>query len=427
VLDDRRPVLAGLRQAWRSWWVWLAYALPPLAFLATFLLRYHESTGLGVDVGRVTEATAIGWFYVAGPAAVGQRLPEMGFGATQGIAAVGVVVLAQVLLAALLLVSLLRRPSSWRAWAVLAVVSTIGALMAYTQHVPVVGPGVAFDLRYHSEVTYLLAILAPLGLARPATSRTWAGTGVARRHLRVAATLAVVAVATSTLVTDVRLSRTWEGRTAQAWVGNLDRSLRAIAEDREDVAIVDAMVPEEVSPPYFEEWSTVGTIAPLYHPEVAVRPNGRTLLGATADGTVAPVTLDGGVSVAGPDLLGNQLASIVAERVVTEDDALCLGGESAPATVNVLAGEVPADGPRHVQLSLAPLPAATDLHWRVAPRDRPLEELPEVHALDPGDTTVMLPLDVPASWQFELGVPPGQELCIEELAVGRLVPLSATG
>ena len=287
---------------WRERRLWLTYC----AIVAIWAVGYVGSGAPnGVVAGRVgidgyLDYFRIMWVNTLTPALAGFTLPAGKLSMLQAVGAIGL----QLALLGMLVLSIHRKPTAWRAWALIATAVMLdGGLVAYAR-VAQFGVGVGNDLRYLTDFGWLI----PFALGYAVSSKPVmqpASVSTERRvlspaHSKVYAAGIIVllsAYGVMSTATAARLQKDWNSVQARHWEDNLEQGFATLAHERVRPVVADEALPFQIISAAFAPDNRLSQLLPLYVGKVQVDgPLDGPLVRIDTAGNVQPAVIARGAS-----------------------------------------------------------------------------------------------------------------------------------
>lgn len=441
LLQDAIRPGAVLRSLWRDRLVWGAYVVVGVVYL----VFYVRSGAPGGDelpgLQALGQFVRIFWLRTVSFSMVGADVPDMGEAITGWSLAVQL--LAQVVVVGLVVWSVARRPAAVRAWIFLAFALAVSAALLAYGRVAALGPGIALDLRYFTNVPWLFALAVLFAFAprrasagaADASARVAAAPTLTRVRGPVATRAAVGLALTATLayaagatVTNAHVQKEWFGTATREWAEHLDASVESVPGDG-PLATLGGVVPGYVfvAAPDRASYATLAQLGPLFQPRLAFGRSAGPRYVIDDDGTLRPglFVTEAAVRAWGGEALRRRGA--VPSHVVPVG-----GGRSAcfrPSPSRAAQLEIVPEG--------SPLPATVGgqvVRVEVPERLRPqgafnvyvdsgggYAEPPRRLTFPSGSRTAVVDLGVQALTRLRIDVRGAQRLCVSRVTFGRFV------
>jgi hypothetical protein len=313
VLDRTAGLRSAVRVVWRERWEWVVMVLPSVGvLLVAVAFGYYRTGSLLPRSAALTEFLARAWGMGFAPSLVGLASPT---GATT--ASLTAVVVGQLAVATAVVLTLRRNRSAWRPWVAFGITFTVLTLVVGVSRVALFGQGVALELRYFPEVTYLFPIFLALAVAPGRhLSRTDLHAERSPRPSKAAlAAVAALAVALPVLAASGARAVTqgWPGFEARDYMLRVQSDIAALDDAGALPVILDGTVPAEVVAPWLAPYHQYSRVLALVEPDLVfdeasdrtavVRPDGslaEAVVTPLADVLTSAHLTVGGAPVTGP-------------------------------------------------------------------------------------------------------------------------------
>lgn len=286
VLDRVGGPRSALWVVWRERWQWAVMVLPSVLFLlAAIGFGYYRTGSLLPGPAALAEFLGRAWAMGFAPSLLGLASPT---GATaSGLLAVAA---GQLAVVAAVVLTVRRDRAAWRAWAGFAVAFAVLMLVVGISRVAIFGQGVALELRYFPEVTYLFPIFLALALSPSARLSQPPVVPPSRRRpalpglvalLLLAAALPVAAASGARAVTEG-----WPGYASRDFMVRAQSDLSFLADEGRLPVLVDNTVPAEVVAPWLAPYDRYSRVFPLVQPDLAFDRAADDVAVVRPDGTI---------------------------------------------------------------------------------------------------------------------------------------------
>jgi hypothetical protein len=293
--EDLRPV-AVAKTFWRERTIWLLYIVVILVWGAGYIHSHAYGTPGSVSVSQYLSYFRILWFQTLIPSLASVTIPAFKLDAAQIL----FVIASQAAVLACVVVSVRRKRAAWRAWAFLAIVVVMSAVLVAHSRVAQFGVAIANDTRYLIDFAWLVPLTlcaafstgevltpgAPDGDARltPPPARTVAP---------VVAGAALVVYAGGSIATAAQLQRDWPGSQARSWERNVRRDVAQLRKSSSRFVIADNATPTPIVESFVAPYNRLSRVLKLYVGPVQVDgPLDGSLELVAINGTVRPATID---------------------------------------------------------------------------------------------------------------------------------------
>lgn len=399
----------GLRQLWNERMRWIALALPPVAFVAVYVLSGLAGRSAIEGSRPYLDYLATAWFRAFIPVSFMNARIE---GSGPSVPPWVIVVVSQLVFWVVMAATWRRSSLALRAWALFVFVFTLNAVVVGTVRLPGFGVQIAYELRYYPEVMLFLPLTLALCLRRGQERRpelAWERTVVGRTAMALTACIYVVSfiIWAPGIVTDS------PGVAARAWYETLRRDVSAVMVHESSPRIVDSETPEYVMPEWMAPDNRVSTILTLVDVDVVynglsdrtylVRDDGRL---AEADFQLIHLLLSESTTGEGVRILGEERGRSV---------GVCLrgGGRVFYRPEGDVIGERLTIRVFYARQSHRPVAMEVDAH----DPDRPTRHL----ELRPFRSDAeLVDLGTSRLRALELRTSPGDGVCIERMEIGSL-------
>ena len=233
LLDQERPVRDNLRAAAREWRVWAAYGAVLAGWFVLYRTRPYAESWESAGLGEILEFVRIAWSESYVPATLGVYLT----GEESSLLRTPAVIAGQLALLAGVVLTVRRRRSAWRAWAFLAAVFVLGAVVIFPRVAVWGGWATGHVLRYQVE----MAVLTPLVVAAAIGRRKRAARGhgvVALAAIGVAAYSIAMVISAGAVVDD------WPGERSKRFFANLRGDVAKLHGAGEEPVLLNEALPD---------------------------------------------------------------------------------------------------------------------------------------------------------------------------------------
>jgi hypothetical protein len=283
ILPRLTSLPGGLHSLWLERTRWTVLSVPPLVFVAVYVLSGLAARSYFPGNRPYFEYLATAWFRALVPVAV-LNVP-LDASSRSGAAWLAIVS-SQVLLWGMMAATWTRSSLALRGWALFVAVFVTNMVMVGSVRLPGEGIAVAYWLRYYPEVVLFLPVALALGLRQGAERRpavAWERTVAGQLALGSIACVHVVSLA----IWAPRLVSKSDGARAKGWVDNLQRDLRTVTVDGTAPSLIDSETPDYVVLSWMAPYNRVSTILGLLNVAVVYNEvRGQTYV-VLADGRLA--------------------------------------------------------------------------------------------------------------------------------------------
>jgi hypothetical protein len=412
ILPRLLDLSGGIRALWEERTRWIAFAVPPAAYLAVFV--FSGLAGRTVTSGErpFLEFFAAAWFHALVPASFlnAEVDPSTRF----SIASWVVVIASQLVFLGLVAATLKRTSLALRGWAIFVVVFAVNAAMVGASRLASFGVlEIAYPLRYYPEVVFFLPLSLALGLRQGAERRpqvAWEKGTVGK----VALILFTCLYAVGLIVWAPRSVNASEGAQSRVWFDNLERDLRRA--DAHDVAlrVLDSDTPEYVMPQWMGPYNRVSTILWLLDVDVLYNEVTDATYLVRGDGRLAEAMFQPSSLLVGQD--GDVSEGVEVEAAdLRSSSGVCIRDAASLRyrPTSELSGQRSALKLTYAERSGQP----AVLEVEPSTPDRGLRRL----ALHPDESDVeLMELGTSGVQELTLRAASGDELCVERLELGAL-------
>jgi hypothetical protein len=290
---------AVLRDLWRERVTWLVLLVPVVAY--AILLKASGALDYGSDppdsVAQVLEFVQISWARNFGPSLVGVHFGPGDTSVGDDLATIA----GQLLVVGLVAVSVWRRRSAARVWVLGLLAFALGLATVALPRIGQFGTGIAYDVRYLSDLIWLFPFLAALALAPvdPARPPAALPARLPRPTWRVAvpAVAAVAAFAGVALATAHSMVGDWPGVESRHFTEQWRRSTAALPAG---AVTADRETPGFVLQDWTAPYNRLSFVAPIAVPAATIDgPLRGPLVQLDDDGRTTPATF-APAAVSGP-------------------------------------------------------------------------------------------------------------------------------
>lgn len=412
ILPRLLDLSGGIRALWEERTRWIAFAVPPAAYLAVFVFSGLAGRTVASGERPFFEYFAAAWFHALVPASFlnAEVDPSTRF----SIASWVIVLASQLVFLGVLAATLKRTSLALWGWAIFVVVFAVNAAMVGASRLASFGVlEIAYPLRYYPEIVFFLPLSLALGLRQGAERRpqvAWEKKTVGK----VALVLFACLYAAGLIVWAPRIVSASEGAQTRVWFDNLQTDLRLA--DAQDMAlrVLDSDTPEYVMPPWMGPYNRVSTILWLLDADVVSKEVTDPTYLVRGDGRLAEAMFQTSSPLVGPE-------ADVAEGV--EVEAADLGTSSGVCMHDAASLRYRPPGERSgrrlaLRLTYAERSAQPAvLEVETSDPDRGLLRLD----LRPDTSDVeLLELGTSGVQELTLRAASGDELCLERLELGSL-------
>lgn len=274
----------GLLRMWREAWIWLAFLFLTIFAMINYFAFYYAPLKPRATIGELIRYVGIQFTQGFAPSALGFRPLTTGWANTTAL------VLDSFVFVVIVLVSIYRRPGAWRVWTVFGVGFLANSIMIGANRVGYYGVDFGKELYYLQSPAYLFLLCVGAAFSLDPTGAPYVtlqdvsaprvpghlkrpSHGVRIRIVSVcllAVGLYGVAFITSaTTMTDKDQSNA-ESSAARIYFTKLLGELNAANNHADQVAVLDAAVPDGVLDAGFSPWNHLSYDLPVVSPGTAV-------------------------------------------------------------------------------------------------------------------------------------------------------------
>ncbi|MGI9080454.1 MAG: hypothetical protein ACR2GF_06520, partial [Acidimicrobiales bacterium] len=338
--------------------------------------------------------------------------------------------IAEVAFAAVVAALLVRVPQAWRAVAFFAIGFLVNSLIVAMSRTAF-GPNVAYAQRYQAEATCLLVIgvCAAVPIVRARRNKP----AVQRRRVPWNVSLAT-AVAMVLLVGHVGLAwsadghilRDSPGGQVDAYLANVKQGVSQIERSATPSSIVDGIVPAVVIAPWMVygayPYNRYSEVFPLFDTALVFNRPDRALFTVASDGRFRPASLLPGAGGDPRDTLARGELTVEHGTPDVDGKGLCVTASPVfPIFIELTAPRPLPAGPWYLDLRYRS-PADTTLRMHIdSGAGYPYPGSSSVSLSKAGDGATLTDLGNQPVSRIRLDVPRSSTLCIDHMAVSRLV------